>query len=568
MIKATKLIYQNFFSTGNAPITVALDSHQSTLVVGRNGAGKSTMTEAICFAWFGRALRNVNKPTVVNSINGRDCLVELHFETNSGNYIVKRGLKPTVFEIYHNGQLIPPPADAKDYQTMLEESILKLTYKTFMQVVVLGSASYTPFMQLTTAARRGIIEDLLDIEVFSEMSALAKDDLSKLKVDIDKCMTTRNLLNEQLRMAQSFEAAIEQDQKDQLSKVHQAIATVTQEIADAEADYEDLQEDHAAMLPVKSQYDGIVTKRQELKAVLSKLNAKKDRIDKDHAFYDANDVCPTCTQSITNEFKDGIYRQLALDADKVAQAVTKAQGMDVVLTKNASALQVDLQTLSDLQTQMTRIKAQIPLLQRRMKELNTEATRILTPVQKPAPVDTGAIQTKLTDVTKDQTDLSKQKVVYDAATMLLKDNGIKTRVIKHYLPIINQSINVYLNALDFPIQFTFDDEFKEVMKSRHRDDFAYENFSEGEKKRIDLALLLTWRAVAKMKNSASVNLLILDEVFDSSLDASGIDEFLKILAGLEKDTHVFVISHRTDQMVDKFSHTLTFEKQKGFSCLK
>ena len=569
MITFQRVSYKNFLAAGNSPITIDLDTHQSTLVVGHNGTGKSTLSEAICFALFGRPLRNINKPKLVNSINGRDCLVELDFKTSSSAYKIRRGIKPNVFEVYENGTLIPSPASVSDYQELLESNILKLNYKSFMQVVVLGSASYVPFMRLTTSSRRDIIEDLLDIEVFSAMNALAKDDLTNLKNDLDKVLQARGLLGEQVRMAQNFTEHLEDQRREQLALVDTNIAQVVATIDEAKTSITELQATLDTYEEYRTAHAEATAKKAEYERNRFAVQAKLKELRKEHAFYDENDTCPKCEQSLTDEHKQGRYAALDSKEQGAEKALTQC---DVLIAKyqvQIDSANTELSQASTIRQQIHGIQAQMSVHETRLAELRRERVRLQdTSATVPQTVDVEDLQRQLADLVIKHDDLSRRRVIMDAAGMLLKDSGIKSKVIRHYVPIINRTINAYLTAMDFPIAFTLDEEFSEKIKSRYRDDFAYDSFSEGEKKRIDLALLLTWRAIARLKNSAASNLLILDEVFDSSLDANGTEEFLKIIAGLEKDTRVFVISHKTDQLQDKFQHSITFVKNRGFSEIK
>jgi DNA repair exonuclease SbcCD ATPase subunit len=569
MITFQKVSYKNFLAAGNSPITIDLNIHQSTLVVGHNGTGKSTLSEAICFALFGRPLRNINKPKLVNSINARDCLVELEFKTSSGNYRIRRGIKPNVFEVYENGTLIPSPASAADYQLLLETNILKLNYKSFMQVVVLGSASYVPFMRLTSSSRREIIEDLLDIEVFSAMNALAKDDLTALRNELDKLIQAKGLVGEQVRMAQNFTVHLEEQRQQQLVAVENNIGQVANTIATSTEEIVELQSTLATYDPYQQALTDATAKKSEYERNRFAIQAKLKELRKERAFYDENDSCPKCEQSLTDELKQGRYETLDSKEQGAQKALAQCDTLVAKYEAQIDAANTELAEASTIRQRIHGIQATLAVHKTRLAELQQERGRLQADSGvPPQAVDVEDLQRQLAELSQKHDDTARKRVIMDAAGMLLRDNGIKAKVIRHYIPIINRTINAYLTAMDFPIAFTLDEEFQEKIKSRYRDDFAYDSFSEGEKKRIDLALLLTWRAVARLKNSAASNLLILDEVFDSSLDANGTEEFLKIIAGLEKDTRVFVISHKTDQLVDKFGHTITFVKNRGFSEIK
>jgi DNA repair exonuclease SbcCD ATPase subunit len=560
--------YANFLAAGNAPIEVPLNTHQSTLIVGRNGSGKSTVTEAITFALFGRPLRGVNKSKLVNSINQRDCLVELDFSVGVNTYKIRRGIKPTIFEVYENGKLIPAPASIADYQTILESNILRLSFKTFQQVVILGSTSYVPFMRLTPGARRDIIESFLDIEVFSAMNAMTKEEAAQVKIDLDKCLHTQRLLSEQHKMAQSFTQHIEEQREHALNKAMQALTTERATIAALEQE----RADHVIALSEydadKEAYNVAVAKEQEYVRTLDAITLRERKLKKERTFYADHDNCPTCEQSITADFKTARFD--AINTKELAAMKAHAQ-CEALITKYRTRKDAAAERITEanaIERKIHAIDAKLPLHRRRVRELEAECEVQRAPVEPAEHANIDELERQIQEAAAEQEVLVGKRIIIDAASMLLRDNGIKARIVRHYLPIINRTINHYLNALDFPILFELDEEFNETIKSRHRDDFAYDSFSEGEKKRIDLALLLTWRAVARLKNSAATNLLVLDEVFDSSLDAAGTEEFLKVIANLEADTNVFTISHKTDQLVDKFEHSITFEKVRGFSQIK
>jgi DNA repair exonuclease SbcCD ATPase subunit len=565
MIIFEKLRYQNFLAAGNVPIEIVLNRHASTLVVGRNGAGKSTMTEALSFALFGRSLRNVNKPTLINAVNKRDALVEVWFHTPQGDYHIRRGLKPNVFEVYANGVLLPSPASLTDYQTMVETQILGMNHKSFCQIVVLGSASYVPFMRLPAAARRDIIEDLLDIEVFSLMSGLAKDELGAVKTEADTLVQKRTLLDEQLRMASSFTAQLTEERDAKLTAILASITDVSSHIVSLSKTAGQLKDAADAYETAHDHYRAASDKLTEYENTLKSLEAREKKLVKERTFYTSTDVCPTCQQTITEAFRDTRCQLIADKERAAAAAIAKCQTLVSQYAAAVTASQQDVQSQRKIEQQIAATVAQIPVHERRLHELERERDRMHDPVT--PTVDLQDLQQRIAEVHAQQSTIASRRSVVETATTLLKDSGIKARVIKHYLPIINKQINHYLTAMDFPIHFTLDENFSEQLQSRHRDDFSYESFSEGEKKRIDLALLLTWRAVAQIKNSAACNVLILDEVFDSSLDASGTEEFLKIIHTLEK-SNVFVISHKTDSLIDRFHHVLHFERQRGFSALK
>ena len=565
MIIFEKVRYKNFLATGNVSIELALNENASTLVIGKNGAGKSTMTEALCFALFGRALRNINKPALVNSTNQKDTVVELWFTIDQTKYRIKRGMKPTVFQIYVDDVLLPAPAALADYQTLLETTILKINYKSFMQIVVLGSASFVPFMRLTPASRRDIIEDLLDIEIFSAMSGLTKDEIAEVKSTGDQLTMQRVLLEEQLRMAETFASQLDGERDEKLTALRAAMDTTQAQIDTLREQQSEWTTAREAYTEVSAQHRAATEKHSGYTTTHRAIATQEKKLEKERVFFTTHDECPTCEQSITDKFKQARFQVLAEKEAAAQKALIQCQSLVEKYAALVDTHQLGLDADAELQRQIALVSGQVPIHTQRLRELEEERQATLVPPA--APVDVDAIQAEQQEILEQHTVVAARRSVLDTAMTLLKDSGIKARVIKHYLPIINKHINYYLTAMDFPIHFTLNEEFKETIQSRHRDDFSYESFSEGEKKRIDLALLLTWRSIARLKNSASCNVLVLDEVFDSSLDINGTEEFLKIIHELEH-ANVFVISHKTDSLVDKFHHVITFEKQRGFSAIK
>lgn len=568
MIVVKDIHYQNFMGAGAAPVRVNLTETSTTLIVGVNGAGKSTMNEAISMAWFGKPLRDVNKPQLVNAINERDCLVVCNFETQGQRYMVKRGMKPTVFEIYKNDELIKPPASSADYQTMLEKDILRMNHKSFMQIVILGNASYVPFMRLNPAGRRQIIEDLLDIEVFSVMSAMTKDDATKVKSEIGLTDQKTNSLADQIRMAEDVTEHLEIERQKALQTVSEDLQEVQTTIRNLEYDRSEKSDEIDAYEDVRDAYDKARAKLREYEQMVSKLEDKSADNQKTRRFYEKHDQCPTCEQSITPEFKAKVFSDLKQSEYDVTRAIDKCQSLIRTYESEVSEHETSLEAANALGRLIAGIDAKLPIHKRRKQELEREHARLSVPTSKKSlTLDVDALQLQLDTLRSELTALSHRRTIIDAAALLLKDNGIKTRIINHYLPVINRLVNSYLTAMEFPVHFTLDEEFNEQILSENRHNFSYNLFSEGEKKRIDLALLFTWRAIAKLKNSADVNLLIFDEVFDGSLDTNGLEEFWKIIQNLEPTTNVFVISHKTEAD-DKFDRTITFEKVRGFSRIK
>jgi len=567
MIIFEKLRWKNILSTGNSFTELNLTKSPNTLVIGNNGAGKSTMLDALCFGLFGKPFRKINKPNLLNSINQQQGVVEVEFSIGQKKYKIIRGIKPNTFEVYCNNQLVDQDAKAKDYQDHLEKFILKINYKSFTQVVILGSASFVPFMQLSPGDRRAIIEDLLDIQIFSSMNGIVKDKMSIIKDGTLKNKYAMDLASEKILLQkQNIEehkkhnqSEIEKKKKDVADSVDQ-IFILQKDIGLIQKHIDVLQSKIADKLAVEA-------KSSKLLQLESKLESRIKKIDKEVSFYEQNDNCPTCKQGIEESFRQEQVVTLGttkLEVDKgltelsVQIATTNKRFEDIQnslkhITAHSNEIVKHNSTVSAINQYVTKIQKEIEELSNRKDNLEEENTKLVE------------LKAELSALIKHQEGLSVEKQYLDFAGNLLKDSGIKTKIIKQYLPIMNKLINKYLTAMDFFVNFNIDENFEESIKSRHRDDFSYANFSEGEKMRIDLALLFTWRQIAKMKNSTNTNLLILDEVFDSSLDTVGTDEFLKLLYEMDKDTNVFVISHKGDQLFDKFRSVIKFKKVNNFS---
>tara|TARA_B100000427_G_scaffold201848_1_gene167736 strand:- start:3144 stop:4871 length:1728 start_codon:yes stop_codon:yes gene_type:complete len=565
--------WKNFLSTGNAFTEVELNKNSNTLIIGDNGAGKSTILDALTFGLFGRPFRSVNKAQLINSINQGGTVVEIEFSIGSKKYIVKRGIKKNFFQIYLDGSLLNQDASIRDYQEFLEKTVLKLNYKSFTQIVLLGSSSFIPFMQLKTSERRAIIEDLLDIEIFSVMNQILK---SKVGVNKDNTGTIDVSLGLAKGEEKSTSVLIQKLKENKTSQIKKNKKDIKE--------HEDYLEDYKNKnIKINQEIDEVkesIADESKVREEVKSLKIYKDDIEKgilqsenDIEFYEENKECNVCRQNIPDEFREqmikhfhGKMHQLSGGIVKLSEKLSaaehrtstidnilkKIQSLENDIIKNQNSIQVCTQYINKVSNQNDEISQMIDDID--VKKLELEG-----------------IKEDIKNYTEKREKLSKEKHLYELATALLKDTGIKTRIIKQYLPIINKLINKYLSAMDFYITFELDEGFNETIKSRHRDEFTYASFSEGEKMRIDLALLFTWRAVAKLKNSVNTNLLVLDEVFDSSLDASGTDEFLKILYDLTHGTsaniNVFVISHKGEVLYDKFEKTIKFQKQKNFSTL-
>jgi DNA repair exonuclease SbcCD ATPase subunit len=538
------------------------------LIIGQNGAGKSTILDSLCFGLFGKPFRKINKPQLLNSINQKDCLVEVEFEIGTKKYKVIRGIKPNKFEIHCNGVLLNQDAAAKDYQDVLESQILKLNYKSFTQVVVLGSASFVPFMQLSAADRRTIIEELLDIQIFSTMNGVVKDKLSINKETLNKVKYDITLIEEKIKMQlQAIEDHNKHNDAEKAKKV--------QEIATSQIQALQLTKDNELIAKhVKQLTDKIGDKKTKLEKksrglfqIQGKIQTNIKRHESDIEFYTDNHDCPTCKQTITEEWKQS---QITEKNDKIGAQKKNLEEVETELksvTDEMDGIVKILKHITEHNSEITKNLATITAIEGYIKKLNKEINELSTKVQTSEADNErlSLLRTELQDNELEYQTLLVDKQYLEYAGTLLKDGGIKSRIIKQYLPIMNKLINKYLSAMDFFVNFNIDENFNETIKSRFRDEFSYANFSEGEKMRIDLALLFTWRQVAKMKNSTNTNLLILDEVFDSSLDTVGTEEFLKLINEMGTDTNVFVISHKGDQLFDKFRSVIKFEKKGNFS---
>jgi DNA repair exonuclease SbcCD ATPase subunit len=566
MIIFRKIKWKNFLSTGNNFTEIKLDNAPNTLVVGSNGAGKSTLLDALCFVLFGKPFRSINKPQLMNSINNKDCIVEIDFNLGNKSFRIVRGIKPNVFEIYQDGVLVNQDAASRDYQEYLEKSILKLNYKSFTQIVILGSASFTPFMQLSAADRRAIIEELLDIQIFSAMNNIIKEKITINKDSITAIKHEIDLAQQKYDLQKLHTDEVDQNNAEKVIQYESAIQISLGEIQEIHANTANTTTKIEERLQLVSGKNQVETKLKTITKLESQIEANLSKYKKDISFFQQNDNCPTCRQEIALGFKE---TEIANNNLKVTECEHGLRELEKKLTEE----QNKLNTISEIQKEIQKLQIlvatnntaviekqkYIKTVEKQLEELNSNKESTAKEQQH--------LQELLDCLLKLQQDLRtliEEKTYYDAASGLLKDTGIKTKIVKQYLPIINKLVNKYLASFDFFVNFNLDESFKETIKSRHRDEFTYASFSEGEKQKIDLALLFSWRAVAKLKNSANTNLLILDEVFDSSLDANGTEYLMTILQMLE-GANVFVISHKGDVLQDKFRNVLRFEKVKNFS---
>tara|TARA_Y100001937_G_scaffold12010_1_gene15082 strand:- start:1289 stop:3004 length:1716 start_codon:yes stop_codon:yes gene_type:complete len=571
MIHFKSCKWQNFLSTGNDPIEINLEKTPTTLIVGQNGAGKSTLLDALSFGLFGKAHRDIKKDQMINSINGKGAIVEIEFEIGQVHFKIVRGIKPSKFEIWQNGNLINQASNVRDYQKFLEQNILKLDHKSFHQVVVLGSSSFIPFMQLPAWTRRHVIEDLLDINIFTKMNILLKERNIKIKdelVDIDHNL---DITKTKIEAAEKYIKDLQELNDDQIEKKRASIEVHKEDIKKLFEDSKQLGEGLMAAIQSSEKEQIQQTKKMStLEGYDFTYNTKIKELVKESRFYEENDQCPTCDQDIDDELKESKQSTIKEKASELQQAKedlkksigqlkqTQRENSDLLnqLRQKQQKINSNNDTIAVHQNEITKVQKEIDGLQRQTGDVS-KAKREKTNLNR-----------KRNKLTEKKLEYVEERTYNEVIGEMLKDTGIKTKVIKQYLPVMNRLINHYLQILDFFVSFHLDENFTETIRSRHRDSFNYASFSEGEKQRIDLALLFTWRHIAKMKNSASTNLLVLDETFDSSLDIDGVDNLTKILNTLEEDTNVFIISHKGDVLQDKFRSKIEFYKKNNFSKIK
>ena len=556
MINFKNLRWKNFLSTGNAWTEIDFERSPSTLIIGENGSGKSTLLDALTYALFNKPFRNVSKPQLINSINNKNCLVEINFSIGSKNYLIRRGLQPRIFDIEINGDKVDKNANIRDFQKYLEENILKLNYKSFTQIVMLGSASFTPFMQLHLGARREIIEDILDISIFTSMNSVLKAKYNELESKLRLITGEIDVAKQKANIQEQYIQTLESDKQSKVDKI-------LEEIDETSAKIKTFQEAAAESTTAKESLGNASKKQQQLDTYRTKFETQIQKHRRDLDFFHNTEECPTCQQGIEHDHRELMTQR---DEDKISE------------------LESALKELDTQYSEVEKLVTQIQELDNKIMEANNEAIsqqRLLQRLQleyqdtqnKVGDIDTE--KKKLKKLAKEAVGKTEEKIkltedehYFDVAKSMLQDSGIKTKIIKAYLPIINKLVNKYLASMDFFVQFELDETFKETIKSRHRDEFSYASFSEGEKQRIDLALVFTWRTIAKMKNSASTNILLLDEVFDSSLDNNGTEYVMQLLNTIGEDTNVFVISHKGDQLFDKFRSVIRFEKRQNYSVLE
>tara|TARA_Y100000591_G_scaffold261187_1_gene233867 strand:- start:5695 stop:7407 length:1713 start_codon:yes stop_codon:yes gene_type:complete len=566
MILFHNVSWRNFLSTGNTPSTVQLDSHSTTMIMGSNGAGKSTILDALCFSLYGKAFRKINKPQLVNSVNEKGCLVTIEFSVNETQWKVERGIKPNVFKIYRDGKELDQKANVADQQKWLEQTVLKMNYKSFTQIVILGSSTFVPFMQLPINSRREVVEDLLDIKIFSSMNVVIKDKIRNIKSEIKTLELRKESLMDKVSMQEEFIRQIEQDSKELIDGKLAKIRVLEQESDLKLEDNNRLNSEVNDLREEMAKFEGASDALRKYGTIKGKLSQKISAIVEEHKFFTENKVCPTCEQDIEESFRINRigdsqdkakelqkgFEELKLAIEKEEQRESNHKSISLEVTSLLNGISKNHTQISSCQKQIRDLESEIQTINDRSEDRNSEHDKL------------ESFRRSLQETYEELGNQRESVSYHDFTYSLLKDGGVKSKIIKKYLPLINQQVNKYLQRMDFYINFKLDQEFNEKIETPIHEDFTYASFSEGEKARIDLALILAWREVARFKNSVNTNLILFDEVFDSSLDSAGSEELMKILRYVIKDANVFVITHKTENS-DKFSRVLEFVKEKGFS---
>ena len=568
MIIFEKIRWKNLLSTGNQFTEVNLNNAQTTLIVGTNGAGKSTILDALTFSLYGKSFRKINKAQLINSTNEKNCLVEIEFTVNGTEWKVERGIKPNIFKIYRSGEPLDQSSSAIDQQKWLEQNVLKMNYKSFTQIVILGSSSFVPFMQLPSNSRREVVEDLLDIKIFSSMNDIVKSKIRLIKDEVKTLDLKKESLKDKVSMQKDFIEKIENKSKGDIKEKEEKIEKLLNQECNRMNDNENLNLSLVQLQNELKDYSNSTEKLREMGNIKGKLSQKISGIVKEHKFFSDNRVCPTCEQNIEESFRvnriedsQNKAQELQEGYKKLQEAIKEEELRESIFKKTTGEISKVLNDISTNNTQISGFQRQVRGLESEIQTITSQIANRNTEHEK-----LEEFRESLQDTYKLLADKKENISYYDFTYNLLKDGGVKSQIIKKYLPLINQQVNKYLQMMDFYINFKLDEEFNETIETPIHEDFSYSSFSEGEKMRIDLSLLFTWREIARIKNSVNTNLLIMDEVFDSSLDGLGTDEFLKIIRFVIKDANIFVISHKTG-MEDKFENLLTFEKVKGFSNL-
>lgn len=568
MIIFKTIKFKNFLSTGNIFSEIGLDEHQTTLIVGDNGAGKSTLLDALSFSLFGKPFRKIKKPQLINSITRKNLMVEVDFSINKVDYKIIRGIKPHVFEVYKNGEIINQSAAVKDYQTILERQILKVDHKTFCQVVVLGSATFQPFMQLSTQNRREIIEDLLDLQVFTTMNGLLKNKILVNSESLRKSEADMKQLNDKITLMRSHMIEMQSNNETLISEKKEMIEDSRVKIEVNLAKYKELEEKNCIFKSDISDENKIKDKMGQLSLLKVKIETKLRGVRKDLDFYMENDNCPVCHQDIHEDFREETIKEKKSQKEEIDVGIDKLVEQYNKMDSRIKEIMVVNDKINDNNLEIHTVKNNINSTMEYVAILEKEINGLNKKIVENNDHSTMTeLETHLQRIEKEHYNIDEERNILSMCTSMLKDGGIKSKIIKQYVPVINKLINKYLSSMEFMCQFELDEQFNETIKSRHRDVFSYTSFSEGEKMRINLAILFTWRAVAKMRNSINTNILIMDEVFDSSLDANGTDEFMKVIRELTMDTNTIIISHKSDQLSDKFERVLKLEKNRNFSTI-
>ena len=567
MITFKCIRYKNILSTGNAFTEIDFLRNKTTLIIGENGAGKSTVLDALSFVLYGKPFRKINKPQLVNSVNEKGLVVEVEFDVGKSSYLIRRGIKPGIFEVYQNSNLISQNASVRDYQDYLEKNILKMNHKSFSQVVVLGSSTFVPFMQLTAAQRREVIEDLLDLQIFSTMNNLLKERIAQNKSDIRDIEYQVDLIDEKIEMEKKHLNTMVSNHRKMIDAKQRQISEFEGKIAEETSRVDDLQNEIGSLEDRISDKDQAEDKKGKVTTGLETLQRRVKNISKQIKFFHDHENCPTCNQDISIHFKEQMVESRNDELTETNQTIEALQRKrDELESRLAEILEVS-QEITKLNTDISDHNRNVYTYNEFVSSLNKEIADLSNKVDEVKNNDNNIEELKkeLISYQKRKTELGEEQTMFRVGSEMLRDSGIKSQIIKQYVPVMNKLVNHYLQQLGFFVQFELDENFNEKIKSRFRDEFSYDSFSEGEKMRIDLSLLFTWRTVAKLRNSVSTNLLIMDEVFDSSLDVNGTEEFLKILEGLTADTNTFIISHKGDILADKFRSTIRFEKHGNFS---
>jgi DNA repair exonuclease SbcCD ATPase subunit len=567
MISFSKIKWKNFLSTGNSFIEIDLLSYKSTLIIGDNGAGKSTLLDALAFVLYGTAFRNIRKPQLLNSVNQKNLVVEVEFSNGHSEFLIRRGMKPNIFEIFQNEKLINQTAASRDYQQYLEKDILKMNFKSFSQIVVLGSATFVPFMQLVPASRREIINDLLDMQIFSVMHILLKDRNSQNKEHFKQNEYKTDLTTEKLKLQQKYKETLLQNNQDLVHRKQTQITEYELLIETSSKEKEELSTELTVLLEKSNVYESSVVKKTEYESVLDKLHRNLDKLRKEDDFYLKTDACPTCQQTIDPLFKETKRAKIIEKSQEMVQVVPKLDEKVKNLQTTIEMYKNVIDQIKVLRTNIISKDSNILHYQSFIAQLRAEMSELSEKNENVQELTDNILILKndLKHLTQEKKDIIEEQKLFKIALEMLKDTGIKSLIIKQYVPIINKLVNHYLQLFDFFVQFELDENFNEKIKSRFRDEFSYASFSEGEKKRIDLALMLTWRSIAKLRNSVNTNLLIMDEVFDGSMDGDGVDNLINMIRTVCKDDNLFIISHNRSAMLDKFERVISFKKQGNFS---